>query len=217
MRLVVTPDVAALGIAVSMARFRGAKVSNRSNPLEKRKKDAMDAIRAIDVDSHPVLAAYRDLHRRAGVEGVLPPAQHLIGLAKANGRLPNINTVVDCYNLVSAQTGFSIGAHDGAHLRGDVTFRITQGGERYTPLGERGPVPVSAGQYAAMDDEKIICLMDVKQCEETRITKLSTECVIYVQGNARTSPQQVQEGLRRLADLVCEICGGTYEIVGHAP
>jgi DNA/RNA-binding domain of Phe-tRNA-synthetase-like protein len=216
MKLIVTPEVAALGICVAMARFRGARVSNRSNPLEKRKREAMEAIRSIDVDSHPVLAAYRELHRLAGVDDVVPPAQHLIGLAKANGRLPNINTVVDCYNLVSAQAGFSIGAHDCAQLRGDVGFRITTGGERYTPLGETRPLPVRAGQYACMDAEKIICLMDVKQCEETRITKQTSEFVIYVQGNSRTSLRDVQDGLVRLGDLVTEICGGTYEIIGLA-
>ena len=217
MKLTITPEVAALGICVAMACFRGAKVSNRSNPLEKRKKEALDAICAIDLEAHPVLAAYRELHGLAGVEGVVPPAQHLISLAKANGRLPNINTVVDCYNLVSAETGFSIGAHDCAHLLGDVAFRITGGGERYRPLGEPGLVPVKAGQYACMDDEKIVCLMDVKQCEETRITKQTSELVIYVQGNSRTTRHDVQNGLERLGALVTEICGGTYEIVGQAP
>ena len=216
MKLVVSPEVAALGIRVAMARFRGVKVSNRSNPLEKRKKEALDAICAIDIEAHPVLAAYRELHRLAGVDGVVPPAQHLIGLARANGRLPNINTVVDCYNLVSAQTGLSIGAHDCALLRGDVAFRITEGCERYRPLGELGPAPVRAGQYACMDEEKIICLMDVKQCEETRITKQTSELVIYVQGNSRTTPRDVEDGLQRLGALVTEICGGTYELVGQA-
>jgi DNA/RNA-binding domain of Phe-tRNA-synthetase-like protein len=217
MKLIVTPEVAALGICVAMARFRGAKVSNRSNPLEKMKKGALDAICAIDLAGHPVLAAYRELHGRVGAEGVVPPAQHLISLAKANGRLPNLNTVVDSYNLVSAQTGFSIGAHDCAYLVGDVAFRITGGGERYRPLGEPAPVPVKAGQYACMDGEKIICLMDVKQCEETRITKQTSEFVIYVQGNSRTTPHDVQVGLQRLGALVTEICGGTYELVGLAP
>ena len=217
MKLIVTPEVAALGICVAMARFRGAKVSNRSNPLEKLKKEALDTICAIDLAAHPVLAAYRELHGRVGAEGVVPPAQHLISLAKANGRLPNLNTVVDSYNLVSAQTGFSIGAHDCAYLVGDVAFRITGGGERYRPLGEPAPVPVKAGQYACMDGEKIICLMDVKQCEETRITKQTSEFVIYVQGNSRTTPHDVQDGLQRLGALVTEICGGTYELVGLAP
>jgi DNA/RNA-binding domain of Phe-tRNA-synthetase-like protein len=68
-----------------------------------------------------------------------------------------------------------------------------------------------------MDDEKIICLMDVKQCEETRITKQTSEFVIYVQGNCRTTPHDVQDGLEWLGALVTEICGGTYEIVGQAP
>jgi methionyl-tRNA synthetase len=213
MKLVVAPDAAALGIRARMALVRGARVSNRSNPLEKRKKEALDAIRAIDVDAHPVLAAYRELHRRAGVEGVVPPAQHLVALAKASGRLPNINTVVDCYNLVSARTGLSIGAHDRAHVRGDLAFRVTDGAERYTPLGEAAPVPVRAGEYACLDEEKIVCRMDVKQCQETRVTKDTAEIVFYVQGNRATTEDDVLAGLRAVCELVTEICGGTYEVV----
>jgi methionyl-tRNA synthetase len=216
MKLVVTPEVRALGIDACMALVSGARVSNRSNPLEKRKKEALDAIRALDVGAHPVLAAYRELHRQARAEGVVPPAQHLIALAQETGRLPNINTVVDCYNLVSARTGLSIGAHNAARVRGDVAFRVATGSERYTPLGASAPVPVRAGEYACMDDEKIICRMDVKQCEETRITKATGAFLVYVQGNRATSADQLGAALRELCDLVRDVCGGSCEVVPMA-
>jgi hypothetical protein len=77
MKLVVEPEVGALGIGGCLALFRGARVSNRSNPLERRKREALEVVRAVDVAAHPVLAGYRALHARAGVAGtVLPPAQH---------------------------------------------------------------------------------------------------------------------------------------------
>lgn len=213
MRLVVTPDVRALGIQVRAILFSGATVSNRSNPLEKRKKEALPAIGAIDVESHPVLAAYRELHRRAGAEGVLPPAEHLIRLAQANGRLPNINTAVDAYNLVSALTGLSIGAHDVTRIRGDVAFRITTGAERYTPLGASAPEPIRPGEYACVDDEKVLCRLDVKQCEETRLLKTSTAFLVYAQGNRATAEQDLVAGLGQVAALVLAVCGGTSEPV----
>jgi methionyl-tRNA synthetase len=209
----VAPAVQALGIHVRAAVFSGATVSNRSNPLERRKKQALEAIRSTEVDSHPVLAAYRELHRLAGADGVLPPAEHLVRLARSSGRLPNINTVVDSYNLVSALTGLSVGAHDLAGVRGDVAFRITDGRERYTPLDGLGPEPVRAGEYACLDDEKILCRLDVKQCRETRITKATAAFLVYVQGNRATSPAEVLSGLRQVGDLIVEICGGAYEIV----
>lgn len=211
MKLVITPEVKALGINVCMVVVRGASISNKSNPLEKRKKEAVASLLALDTASHPVLQAYRELHAQAGLEGQLPPAQHLINLAQKNGRLPNINTAVDCYNLVSALTGLSIGAHDLAHVKGDLTFRLTNGSERYTPLGESEPIKVAPGEYAAMDDEKIICRMDVKQCNETKVTKETGAFLVYVQGNKNTELSYIEDGLRQVSDLLKEICGGTYE------
>ena len=214
MKLLVEPAVSALGIGVCLALFRGARVSNRSNPLEKRKKEALETLRAVDVAAHPILAGYRALHARVGAAGtVLPPAQHLIALAQSGGRLPNINTVVDCYNLISALTGLSVGAHDLAQVRGDLRFRLTTGAERYTPLGEERPVPVAAGEYACLDGEKVLCRLDVKQCQETRITKATTEFLVYVQGNPATREEDLLAGLRRIGDLVGEICGGSRESI----
>lgn len=214
MRLIVTPGARQLGINACMALVRGANVSNKSNPLEKRKKEAIERIQAIDLATNPILEAYRELHRQASLQEGVPPAQHLIKLAQANGRLPNINTVVDCYNLVSAETGLSIGAHDTAHIKGEVvSFKLTDGSEKYTPLGETQPVPVAAGEYACVDAEKILCRMDLKQCQETRITKETTEFIVYVQGNRNTSFDYLLAGLKQVCNLLIEICGGSYEVI----
>ena len=217
MRLFVEEGVRALGIDAVAAVFEGLRVSNRSNPLEKRKKEALGAIRAIEVASDPVLAGYRALHARLGAAGVVPPAQRLVELVRSTGRLPNINTAVDAYNLVSAVTRLSLGAHDLAHVRGDLRIGTTRGGERYTPLGEIAPVPVAKGEYAAMDDEKILCRLDVRQCAETRITKETVRMVVYAQGSAAVSYPALEAGVRWIADLVVEICGGSCEVIAPVP
>jgi DNA/RNA-binding domain of Phe-tRNA-synthetase-like protein len=217
MRLLVNPEVTALGIDVCMALVKGAGVSNKSNPLEKKKKAVIGELQP-QVDSmlgHPILQEYRHLHQLAGLAEGVPPAQHLLTLIQRNGRLPNINTVVDCYNLVSVQTLLSVGAHDTAHIRGDVQFVVTDGREKYTPLGESEALKVSAGEYACMDKEKILCRMDLKQCAETRITKDTTEFIVYVQGNRLTEYSYLTEALHNICKLITEICGGEYEVINR--
>ncbi|HEX2912924.1 MAG TPA: phenylalanine--tRNA ligase beta subunit-related protein [Chloroflexia bacterium] len=216
MQLVITPEARALGIDACMAIVSGATISNKSNPLEKLKKEAVQQLQRINLEEDPVLKAYRDLHEKCGLNGVMPPSQHLLSLVQRNGRLPNINTVVDCYNLISAVTRLSIGAHDTAHLRGDLIFKLTDGHEHYIPLGETEPVAVLPGEYACMDAEKIICRMDIKQCAETRITKETREFVIYVQGNEVTVYDYLMSGLRQVCNLLVEICGGQYQIIEAA-
>jgi DNA/RNA-binding domain of Phe-tRNA-synthetase-like protein len=216
MRLLVSPAVAEMGIDVCMALVRGAGVSNKSNPLEKRKKAVVAELQP-QVEAlldHPILREYRRLEQGAGLVDGLPPAQHLLTLAGRNGRLPNINTVVDCYNLVSVQTLLSIGAHDTAYIAGDaVRFVVTDGSERYTPLGETETIRVSPGEYAGRDAEKILCRTDVKQCAETRITKETAAFIVYVQGNRETEYAYLQKALTDICELVKETCGGTYEII----
>ena len=73
MQLIVTPEASWIGINACMALVRGANISNKSNPLEKQKKEAIERIQALDIAANPILEAYRELHRRAGLEGVVPP------------------------------------------------------------------------------------------------------------------------------------------------
>ena len=213
MKLIVTPPVQDLGINVCMAIIRGAKISNRSGPLEKRKKAIIKKIQMLDIANNHILWEYRELYAKAGVQEHKPPAEQLINLIKKNGRLPNINTVVDCYNLISADSFLSIGAHDTAHINGDVSFNLTDGSERYIPLGETQPHPISAGEYACMDAEKILCRMDIKQCNETKITKKTKEFMVYVQGNQQVGLNSLQKALLNVCELITDICGGTYEII----
>ncbi len=187
MKLVITPEVRKLGINVLMAVFNEVAVSNKSRPLEKLKKELIEELQAQpdekDAITDGILEGYRELYRLTAAGELVPPAQHLRRLAVDNGRLPNINTVVDAYNLVSARTGLSIGAHDAAHIAGDVIFKLLDGSELYTPLGLDEAVRLAPGEYACADYEKILCRLDVKQCQQTRITKASTAFIIYVQGN----------------------------------
>jgi DNA/RNA-binding domain of Phe-tRNA-synthetase-like protein len=71
---------------------------------------------------------------------------------------------------------------------------------------------VSAGEYAGMDDEKILCRLDVRQCAETRITKETERFLVYVQGNEATPSPALHTGIRQIGDLAVEIWGGRSEV-----
>lgn len=212
MKFHITPEAKELGINVGVAIFRDANIVNKNGTLEKIKKDVIGKVLEVDTHDNILLKGYKELYAKIGISAI-PPAESLIKLIKINGRLPNINTVVDCYNLVSAETLLSIGAHDAAHISGNIIFRATNGHEKYTPLGETHTVKVSKGEYACMDDEKILCRMDIKQCNETKITKNTKEFIIYVQGNRNVSSEYLQSTLERACHLIKEVCGGEYEII----
>lgn len=50
--------------------------------------------------------------------------------------LYKINNVVDTNNLISIETGYSVGSYDLEKLQGKVNFRIGKEGERYQGIGK---------------------------------------------------------------------------------
>ena len=50
--------------------------------------------------------------------------------------LYQINSVVDANNLVSLETGFSLGSYDTARIGADIVFRLGKAGEAYPGIGK---------------------------------------------------------------------------------
>ncbi|MBU1019272.1 MAG: phenylalanine--tRNA ligase beta subunit-related protein [Patescibacteria group bacterium] len=205
------PKLASEGIKVKIASFSVPEVTKRRG--SEFQKHINEIINGFDFDellNSPILTAYKKFHQEAGLPDAMTPAEYLLKLIQKSGMLPNINKVVDCYNIVSAETLLSIGAHDLAHIKGDLCFKYTDGTERYTPLFKDSPEKVSAGEYACMDDEKIICRMDVKQCDETKVGPDTRNFIIYVQGNSETDEEYVLNGSQKVCDNIVKYCNGEY-------
>ncbi|MDD9953021.1 MAG: methionine--tRNA ligase [Candidatus Woesearchaeota archaeon] len=201
----VSEELTKKGLHVAAAHITGVKITNKNKELDEQKKQAAIA------PNEQILAAYKALYPQGSFT---PPAAYLQEFLEKEGKLPNINTVVDAYNLISATTCISMGAHDTKHLHGNLSFRTTTGKEKYTPLGEKKNTSVAPGEYACMDEEKIICRMDIKQCDETKITKNTKDFILYAQGNKELTPATTRAALERACTLITKVAGGTFTLLG---
>jgi DNA/RNA-binding domain of Phe-tRNA-synthetase-like protein len=184
--------------------------------VERTCSDATGALTDEDLDTDPVLVGFRELHDRVGRGGkknVASP-EALLRLIVQGGTLPAVNPVVDVYNAISIKSRLALGAHDAAEISGDVHLRLTRGDERFVPLGRDKPRGVGPGEYAYIDDDNdIICRMETRQVEKTKISEETRDCFYIVQGNARTSPSLVRETMDELIAVTTRLCGGTAEIL----
>ncbi|MEO0035339.1 MAG: hypothetical protein RLZZ501_1362 [Pseudomonadota bacterium] len=171
------------------------------------------------IPSDPVLAGYRALHKAFAVptRKLFSAPETLIRFVEKRGDLPRILPLVDLYNAVSLETGLALGAHDLGRIEGDVSLRLTTGTERFQPVGALQPEPVRAGEYAYIDDaNEVLCRLEVRQVEKTKVTAATTDLFLIVQGNPATSDEQVIAGHDRLLDLLRHHFGGT-PIALHRP
>jgi methionyl-tRNA synthetase len=204
--------LAKMGVDVKLAVVRGVQIRKSSAQLEDLKKEAEKEIKALSVEGDPIIDAYNEVYRRFKVDAE-SPVVHLINLVKEKSRLPTINAVVDAYNVVAATRRVSVGVHDLDKVVGDVGLKVTRGDEVYVPLGETEPMKIPPGKFAMMDDKHVLCWLDAKQGQHTKIGFDTRNLLVYVQGNIETSGMYLENALREICDLIVQHSGGEYEVL----
>ena len=79
-------------------------------------------------------AAYKAFGRNPGRYRVSSEA--LLRRVRRGDDLYHINSVVDVNNLISIESGLSVGSYDLAHTQGIITLRKAESGEGYTGIGK---------------------------------------------------------------------------------
>jgi DNA/RNA-binding domain of Phe-tRNA-synthetase-like protein len=174
------------------------------------------------IASDPVYAGFRELHKSFEVptRKLFSASETLIRYVEKRGDIPRIGPLVDVYNAVSLETKLSLGAHDLAAVTGGISIRLTTGAERYHPVGAAEPEPVRPGEYGYIDGDgagspEVICRLEVRQSEKTKVTPATRDVFLIVQGNAATPPDYVQAGHDRLTALLQRFFGGEIVPLHH--
>ena len=165
------------------------------------------------IKTNSVLLEYKKLHQltigEKGLEYLASPEWFLKFILSKN-KFININNIVDCYNLVSVKTQIAIGSHDLSKVDGSLKFLYLEGNERFIPLGLNSTVKVPKGAYAFIDNNDVLCLFESRQSEKTKITPQTTTFITYLQGNAQTSEEYLNQATISLLDLYKQFCKGTF-------
>lgn len=159
------------------------------------------------------LAGYDTLHRAFGVptRKLFAAPQTLMRYVMKRGDIPRIAPLVDLYNAVSLETGLALGAHDARQIEGDVSLRLTSGSERFHPVGANASEAVRPGEYAYIDDANdVLCRLEVRQVEKTKVTPVTTDLFLIVQGNPVFQPTRIRDGHDRLIAVLRQFVGGTF-------
>ena len=142
---------------------------------------------------------YIQLHdRHTDKKGILSSSEAMIDFILRKGSVPRINTFVDIYNTISALTGVSIGAHDTGNFVGTPRLEVLDKDYRFKIIGGRGEDLAKKGEYCYMDDEGILCRMDIKQSDRTKITESTTDVLVFFQGHESLG----EDELKKAVDLL---------------
>ncbi len=181
-----------------------------------RIKELYEQYKAFDVHADPILEGYNILHDKTGIKRRknIPASENLIKLLLKHGDMFYINLAVDIYNLISLESKLALGAHNVDRVDGNVTLRFTDGTERFVPIGQTEPVPVNPHEYSYIDDaNEILCRLEIRQVEKTKVDESTKNIFYIVQGNEATDDALLHETARKIIDTTVKYCGGSGYIV----
>lgn len=216
----VTQEVLDLGVKILTARITGVANSDTSPAFEMYKNTELEKIKSQWKDKKykddPILEGFRDLHTKVGRSNrdYVASPEGLRWLLLERGRFPQINTLVDIYNLISVKTGLALGAHDIDKVHGNITLRMTKGDEIFVPLGKIDPVSIFPGEYGYVDDgNNVICRLEVLQVEPTKVTTQARDIFVIIEGNANTDMSYIQAATEEVCQLITKYCGGSCTLL----
>jgi DNA/RNA-binding domain of Phe-tRNA-synthetase-like protein len=125
-----------------------------------------------------------------------------------------VNKMVDINNIISLDSKLTLGAHNIDNVSGNVTLRFTNGTERFVPLGQTEPIPVSPHEYSYIDDSnEVLCRLEIRQVQKTLVDETACNAFYIVQGNEATSDELLLQTAQQIIDLTTKYSGGEGEII----
>lgn len=211
MEFFVEKKVLDLGLKIKFVVINGVDNTKKSNYLSSNLEGLINKYKNFDIENDNVLAGFHKTHEKGNISKRknIPASENLIRLLKENNDIYSINSLVDIYNTISIDSKLCLGAHDIDKVDGNVTLRFHNGNENYNPIGDNTSHKVKLNEYSYIDDSNdILCRLEVRQVEKTKVTEESKNIFYIVEGNEETSEEYLLEISKKIIDITTKELGG---------
>lgn len=129
--------------------------------------------------------AYRSFYWKIGLDPtkMRPANEALLRRIIIGEGLPQINVVVDAYNVASVRTVIPMCAYDLKLISGETLYmRLAKKGEKFFGIGMDTPLLLTGKEIVVCDAEGSISLYPYRDCERTKVTKETKDILLTVDG-----------------------------------
>ncbi len=192
----------------------GVKVEKRNVELENFKEELTKQVRKqYDLESLRDLStfrAYRDFFWKVGIDPTKsrPAAEALIRRILQGKTIPNINTLVDAYNLASIKTEIALAAFDANKLKGNLLMRFAAEGEEFMGIRMKKPMHLEGREIVVSDGEKLIAVYPHRDADNTKITNKTNDVIMLVCGVPSIREETLQNAAQVTTEYITKFCGG---------
>ena len=152
-----------------------------------------------EVSDSAVVTGYTDLLQKVGrsTKKNPPTILALIRNIQHRGTLPQINSIIDIYNVECLRSYLAIGGHDLDKIEGPIEFTISQREDLFFPIlsSEKHVAPTDP---VYRDQKGVLAWLDVRDSDLYKFDETTKNALFVIQGNQETSVEMRLEALERI-------------------
>ena len=152
-----------------------------------------------EVAESAVVTGYTDLLQKVGrsIKKNPPTILALIRNIQHRGSLPQINSIIDIYNVECLRSYLAIGGHDLDKIEGPIEFTISQREDLFFPIlsSEKHVAPTDP---VYRDQKGVLAWLDVRDSDLYKFDETTKIALFVIQGNRETSVEMRLEALERI-------------------
>jgi DNA/RNA-binding domain of Phe-tRNA-synthetase-like protein len=218
MKIVLSDEVRSKfpNLHVLLKRIGGLSVRERSEELERFKIEVYQRIRSRfsleSLKDDPVIRAYRDFFWRIGIDPtkIRPASEALIRRILSGGGLPTINTLVDSYNLASAESRIALAAFDADKLEGEgLVMRFARSGEEFLGIGMDKPRRLEGGEIVIADSKRLVAIYPYRDADYSKVTLETRSIYLMTCGVPDIDIEKLREAEDLATKYILKFCGGS--------
>ena len=219
MKFKISPEVIEMFPDVKIGILIGEGLDNQSSHaeistlLKEEQSSIRDKISADEIASLSKIKDWREAYRKFGFKpsSYRSSIEALIRRILRGKELPNINSIVDLYNLISVKYLVPVGADDIAHVEEEIQLAIADGSEHFIKLGSDQPEEIARGEVVYKDAREVLCrCWNYRECDKSKITQETQKVCVVIEGLQSTSKEEISRATSELESLLSKFCGGSY-------
>ncbi|MBC7114489.1 MAG: hypothetical protein PWR13_611 [Archaeoglobi archaeon] len=202
------------GLSVRGLSFEGVEIERSSENLRNFKEkifgEMRERMRLDDLKNDPLIRAYRDFFWKMGIDPTKtrPSSEALLRRILQRGSLPEINTLVDTYNLVSAVSKIPIAGFDMDEIEGELLIRFSKPGERFLGISMEKERELSGKEIVISDSRNVIAIYPYRDSELTKIRDETENVLFIICGAPGVGEENLERCENLLKEWIQEFCGG---------
>lgn len=204
-------------LVAQIINFKEVSITRISSDLEAYKKEIYSETQSRWVieklREDPDFRSYRDFFWKLGIDPTKnrPAAEALIRRVLNERPIPNINTWVDAYNMVSIQTAIPIASFDADLLDGEPLMREALEGEEFLGIAMKKPVVLKGGEAVIQDDSGLVAIYPYRDADHSKVASETKNVLMLMCGAPGISKAKLRESGELAKTVMTKFCGGVSE------